>query len=53
MNNSKKFLIDEKTVEQLQDIIALLLVNECQVSLYELESVVYDIITWCEVKEDK
>lgn len=53
MSKQKKFLIDEKTVEQLQDIVALLAVNESQVAFFELSSVVHDIITWCEVKDKK
>lgn len=51
MKELKKYLIDEKTVSHLESILSMLAMNESQQAFFELDSVINDIVTWCEVKE--
>lgn len=50
MKELKKYLIDEKTVSHLESILSMLAMNESQLAFFELDSVINDILTWCEVE---
>lgn len=51
MSETKKYMIDEKHISELEEVLSMLAIGECEESFLLLDGILTDILNWCEVKE--